>query len=212
MEMYEFWVHDGAIISDMSYSFIVGIDEVGRGPIAGPVCVGMVIMEKKNEKVLRGIKDSKKLNPKKREEWFKKISWFKREKKLDFFYAMIGPSVIDKIGINKAIQKAINNCCSKYLAKCSTPGVEHFVLLDGGLKAPEEFKNQKTIIKGDEKIPVISAASIVAKVMRDRRMVTFSKKYPKYGFEKHKGYGTKNHYKKIKKSGLSPIHRISFIH
>ena len=86
------------------------------------------------------------------------------------------------------------------------------IFLDGGLKAPVEYVNQKTIIKGDELFPVISLASIVAKVTRDNLMTKHSKEYPEYGFEKHSGYGTKTHYDAIKKYGLTPIHRKSFIH
>jgi len=171
------------------------------------------------------------LSQKGREEWFKKIKVWKKEGKLDFSYAMIAPSVIDKIGINPAIQKAINVVTTKIISTAiyrSTYKINSRVnsrvaseqdsillilevLLDGGLKAQKEFKNQKTIIKGDEKIAVISAASIVAKVMRDRLMVKLSKKYPKYGFKKHKGYGTTEHYKNIEKYGLIRTHRKSFL-
>lgn len=85
------------------------------------------------------------------------------------------------------------------------------VLLDGGLKAPDEYKDQKTIIKGDEKEVCIALASIIAKVIRDRYMVKIAQKYPKYGFEEHKGYGTKKHYEAIQKSGISPLHRLCFL-
>jgi ribonuclease HII len=207
MEMYKFLFGHGAIISDTMNQLVAGIDEVGRGPIAGPVCVGMVMMKKKDSILLKGIKDSKKLSEKKREEWFLKIKKFKKEGKLDFTYKMIAPGMIDEIGINPAINLAICRAC-KGLAFASSAMK---VLLDGGLRAPAEFKNQKTIIKGDEKIHVISAASVVAKVMRDRLMVRLARKHPEYGFERHKGYGTKEHYKNIEKYGLISEHRKSYL-
>mgnify|MGYP001992199029 FL=1 len=196
--------HDDAIISDMAIRFTAGIDEAGRGPIAGPVCVGMVVMRKGNEKFLKGIKDSKKLSEKKREEWFEKIKQLKKEGKLDFCYKMVSNKIIDKKGIVFSVQLGIEKNLDG--VKSSTK-----ILLDGSLKAPAKFKSQKTIIGGDNKVKVISAASVVAKVMRDKRMKLLAKKYPRYGLEKHKGYGTKEHYKKIKKFGLSRVHRKSYI-
>ena len=97
------------------------------------------------------------------------------------------------------------------LLKKAKVGLKTKIYLDGGLKAPKKYINQKTVIKGDEKIPIIAAASIVAKVTRDGKMRKFAEKYPKYGFEKHKGYGTKEHFSRIKKFGLSPEHRRSFL-
>jgi len=187
--------------------YVVGIDEAGRGPIAGPVCVGLIIIKEKDQFLLKGIRDSKKLSEKQREEWFKKIKSLKREGKLDFSYKMISPQFIDKSGITKAITKAVHHCCSK--VNKNPDSVK--ILLDGSLRAPDKFKNQETIIGGDDKFEVISAASVVAKVSRDRVMVRLAEKSPYYGFEKHKGYSTKEHYKKIKKNGLSKAHRRTFI-
>jgi ribonuclease HII len=182
--------------------YIIGIDEAGRGPLAGPVSVGLVMISQKDRNILKGIKDSKKLSEKRREEWFEKL---KKEKKVFYTCAMVGPKVIDERGISYAIRLAVKKVCLRTGKKnCE-------ILLDGILHAPKIYKNQKTIIKGDEKIPVISAASIVAKVTRDRKMKVLSKKYPKYEFEKHKGYGTKDHYIKIKKYGRCKIHRKSFL-
>jgi ribonuclease HII len=186
----------------------IGIDEVGRGPIAGPVAVGAFRINKKLD--LKNIKiplrDSKKLSREQREIWFKQIKIWQKEGKCDFAVTMISAKEIDRIGIALAIKRAL----SRSIFRLSTLHFE-LVLLDGGLKAPIEFKNQKTIIKGDEKEPVISFASIVAKVTRDRYMFTQAKKYPMYGFENHVGYGTKAHYEAIKKYGMLDIHRKSFL-
>jgi len=168
--------------------------------LAGPVAVGAVAGSL-NSKILKGIKDSKKLNAKQREEWYKKIK--SKKSNLKSFCVFISHKTIDKINVYQATLLGVEKVLKKFKRK---PGL---VLLDGSLCAPKEYK-QKTIIKGDEKIPLISAASIIAKVSRDRKMLREHKKTPHYDFDKHKGYGTKLHYKKIKKHGLSHIHRRSF--
>lgn len=186
--------------------YLIGIDEVGRGPLAGPVCVCSFIVSKNfNMSVFNGIRDSKKLSARKREEWFEKIKELKKKRLVDYKIAYISNSEIDKIGISKSIQKAINKCLKNINPKTCR------VLLDGGIKAPKKFLNQKTIIKGDEKEKVISLASIVAKVSRDELMCNLSKKYPKYEFHRHKGYGTALHIKKIKKHGICKIHRKTYL-
>lgn len=188
--------------------YIVGIDEVGRGSVAGPVAVGIVVVPKDFDwKFFRGIKDSKKLSQKEREKWLKKVKVKKAEGKINFCVSMVGNEMIDKKGISFCIKRAI----SRSLNSLNLKPNECRVLLDGGLKAPEEFIFQKTVIKGDEKIKVISCASVLAKVRRDRFMKRMAEIYPEYGFEKHKGYGTKLHFSKIKKHGLTPIHRRSFL-
>jgi len=202
--------------------YLIGIDEVGRGPLAGPVCVCSFIILKDNERrrsqiknrrltqmgtknfsmsVFSGVRDSKKLSAKKREEWFEKIKELKKEGIVNYKIAYVSNSEIDKIGISKSIQNAINKCLKNINPKTCR------VLLDGGIKAPEKFLNQKTIIKGDEKEKVITLASIIAKVSRDKIMCDFAKKYPQYEFQKNKGYGTTEHIKKIKKYGPCKIHR-----
>ena len=187
---------------------IVGIDEVGRGPIAGPVTVCTCVVPNNFDfEKFEGIKDSKKLSPKKRQEWFAKISDLKSCGELDFTFSSVSAKEIDEIGIAPAIKKALN----KSLEKLALNPLLTTVKLDGSLKAPKEFIFQETIIKGDEKIPIISAASIVAKVTRDKYMTEQSEIYPLYGFEKHKGYGTVEHYKSIHKHGISPLHRKSFL-
>jgi ribonuclease HII len=217
----------------------IGIDEVGRGPLAGPVAVCAFLMkddsflENQKEKKLPKLKDSKKLSKKQREVWFEFLKKQKEEGKCDYAVSFVSPENIDKFGIAKCIQKALNeslkkieeqNClnfcpCRPQYSGLSGENLDNSVeqsfckiFLDGGLHAPVEYVNQETIIRGDELHPVISLASIVAKVSRDAIMTKYSKNYPEYGFEKHSGYGTKVHYEAIKKHGQTPIHRRSFIH
>jgi ribonuclease HII len=200
---------------DKPYKYIIGIDEVGRGPIAGPVAVcaflikDTAILENQKDKKLPKLKDSKKLSKKQREVWFEYLKVAKTEGFCDFSVSFVSSENIDKFGINKCIQKALNES----LKKVTAPEIIEFkIFLDGGLHAPVEYINQETVIRGDELHPVISMASIIAKVMRDRVMDNFAKKYPEYGFENHVGYGTKAHYDAIKKHGQTPIHRKTFIH
>jgi ribonuclease HII len=187
----------------------IGIDEVGRGPLAGPVCVAAFMLKGKLNTTLK-LKDSKKLSQKQRELWFKKISLLKKEGKCDFALTYVSAQAIDKIGISKAIKKALETSLQK-LVDTHALHVRTRILLDGGLKAPISFSNQKTIIKGDEKEQSIALASIVAKVSRDRLMVRLAKKHASYGFEFHKGYGTSLHYQQLKIHGMSPIHRRTFL-
>lgn len=187
----------------------VGIDEVGRGPLAGPVavCSFLWFSGERFPKELEGIKDSKKCTQRKREEWFAKIVQFKKEGKCDFKVEFKSAKYIDTNGISKAIRECVRLSLSFLLLN----PVEVYVLLDGGLKAPQEFVFQETIIQGDAKECVISAASIMAKVTRDRYMVRLAKKYPHYGFDSHKGYGTLIHRTSIRKNGISKEHRKTFI-
>ncbi|KKP56554.1 MAG: Ribonuclease HII [Parcubacteria group bacterium GW2011_GWC1_34_10] len=197
--------------------WIIGIDEVGRGPLAGPVSVGVFMTDKKTGNwILKNIfenklRDSKKLSAKKREKNYKKFLELKKLNKISFSVSHISNKIIDKKGISKAIQtgvkKSLKELHHTFLMKKGNPS---FIRLDGLLKAPKEFKNQKTIIKGDEKDVFIACASIVAKVSRDNLMCKLALKYPQYNFETHKGYGTLLHRHLIKKLGLSEIHRKSF--
>ncbi len=189
---------------------VIGIDEVGRGPLAGPVAVcafylDSYILNLKSFSI--PLRDSKKLTQKQRELWYTQILIWQKAGKCDFCVTMISAKTIDTIGIAPAIKRAL----ARSLYKLSTFDFQLEVLLDGGLKAPVEFKNQKTYIKGDEKFPAIALASIVAKVIRDRHMQKQAKKFPEYGFETHVGYGTRKHYEAIKKHGLTPLHRRSFL-
>lgn len=187
------------------YKFIIGIDEVGRGSLAGPVMSVAVLLKK--TKFKNRIDDSKKLTPKLRQRSCKEI--------LDNSYAAVGivsEVIIDKINIHQAtrlsMEIALENLI-KCLVKNKINLKNLYVLVDGNvyLKTSHQFQN---IIKGDQKSLSIASASIVAKVMRDRLMCVYDKIYPHYGFGKHKGYGTKEHFCAIKKFGISPIHRKTF--
>ncbi len=194
--------------------YIIGIDEVGRGPLAGPVAVGAVLIYaehyKKVAKLFPVIKDSKKLSAKKREEWLVKIRDAEKAGFLVTSVAFVTSSSIDKNGLAPSIRTALAKALTVVVPTKGRP-LWARVLLDGGLRAPAGYENQETIIKGDEKELVIALASIVAKVTRDARMVKLGKKFPEYGFEKHKGYGTRGHYSAIKKHGITPHHRKSFL-
>ncbi len=195
----------------MAPQFIIGIDEVGRGPIAGPLCVGACMIQQKDRRVfsnvVRGIRDSKQLSPQKREQWNRVLFGAQEQGICSVRTVMVSEKVIDTKGLTFALRFAIKRVL--HLLKVDPRACE--VLLDGGIKAPLVFPFQKTIIKGDEKIPLIGAASIVAKVRRDRYMVQVSKRYPQYGFERHKGYGTREHYMALRKQGISKVHRRSFL-
>jgi ribonuclease HII len=187
---------------------LIGIDEVGRGPLAGPVavCACMVAADFDMAR-LSGIRDSKKLSTQKREAWFANISAMKAEGSLDFAYAAVSAADIDASGIASAIRRAVAEC----LDALHAPHDASHIFLDGSLHAPARFIRQETIIKGDEKVPIISAASIVAKVLRDRSMDEEARRYPAYGFDAHKGYGTAAHRTAIKRHGITPLHRKSFL-
>ena len=186
-----------------------GIDEAGRGPLAGPVSVA--VFGTKNGFNIKGFpkgKDSKKMSEKEREKWMGIFEYEKKNRNIFFEQAFFSAKVIDKKGIVFAINSAMKKC----LKKLEKVGLDKdsMILLDGALLAPSEFLSQKTIIKGDEKEKVIACASIIAKVKRDKLMIKLSKKYPDYGLDIHKGYGTLKHRQAIKKLGLSPIHRKTF--
>ncbi len=197
----------------MSIIYKIGIDEVGRGPVAGPVAVGAVLIEINKEEdvknVLDKITDSKKLSEKKREEYFKKIQELKKDNKLNSAVCMVSAKEIDKFGIVPAIQKSLDCALEKVSFGLKKDKIE--VLLDGGLKCSSDFVHQKTIIKGDEKEFVISVASVVAKVLRDKKMKEYAKEFDGYFLEKNKGYGTSKHLQAIRQKGISSIHRKTFL-
>lgn len=184
-----------------------GIDEAGRGPLAGPVAVGAVaIPQGFNKKFFKGIKDSKQLTHEERELWFSLALEAKKKGELDFRVALVSERVIDRHGISYALRLGIRRCLSKLGV---TP--DSHIFLDGALKAPPNFTHQLTVVKGDEKIPIISLASIVAKVTRDRKMVSLSKKFPEFSFHINKGYGTLKHRQALVKYGSSDLHRRTFL-
>jgi|SRR3989344_45226 len=175
---------------------VIGIDEAGRGPLAGPMVIAAVAGIATRE--LHGIRDSKKLTRLAREHWYRIL-----KQRAICQYVSVSASKIDRDGISRSAREAIATLLKKF------PVSPDMVLLDGSIFAPPEYR-QKTIIKGDEKIPLISAASVIAKVTRDRHMQRLHAKYPQYNFAQHKGYGTKAHFASIKKHGLSAIHRKTF--
>lgn len=183
------------------FKMIGGIDEAGRGPLAGPVVAACCILDP-NEKIL-GLDDSKKLSEKKREELFVTI----KEKALAYAVCSSSPEEIDDINILEATKKAMRNCVKELAAKGQSPDI----LLIDAVNLSGTGLDVIPIIKGDAKSVSIAAASILAKVTRDHMMMEYDKMYPGYGFAKHKGYGTKDHYAAIREKGMTPIHRRSFL-
>ena len=180
------------------YECICGIDEAGRGPLAGPVVAGAVILPKDCE--ILYLNDSKKLSAAKREELYDEIM----EKAVAAAVGMASPARIDEINILQATYEAMREAISKL-------AVEPGILLNDAVTIPEMIIPQVPIIKGDAKSVSIAAASILAKVTRDRLMVEYEKVMPEFGFPGHKGYGSKEHIEAIKKYGPTPIHRKTFI-
>ena len=181
-----------------SFSYICGIDEVGRGPLAGPVVAGAVILPKDCD--ILYLNDSKQLSEKKREELYALIM----EKALATGLGVVVPERIDEINILQATYEAMRQAIGKL--KCQPQ-----LLLNDAVTIPGVSIKQVPIIKGDAKSISIAAASIIAKVTRDRMMVEYDRTYPQYGFASNKGYGAKAHIEAIKKFGPTPIHRRSFI-
>jgi len=193
-------------------SYIIGIDEAGRGPLAGPLSICAFTVSREYSKiVLKRAGDSKQISEKNREEIFNEVVTFKKQKKCFFEVTLVSAKIIDKKGISYAIRAGLKKSLEKVVKQINKKPAEVLVLMDGSLKAPEEYINQNTIIRGDSLVPVIGMASIMAKVTRDKHMRRLSKKYPKYGFEIHKGYGTKAHYGAIRRYGISEIHRKTWI-
>ena len=187
------------------YSVIIGVDEVGRGSLAGPVVVGAVFIKK--FKFKNRIDDSKKLTPAQREKAFLEIA---RQSVFDI--GIMNEEAVDNINVSKAAALAVDVAVTRLLSRLKSPKPTFkntFLLLDGRLRSslPYRFKE---IIGGDSLSLSIAAASIVAKVLRDRMMVLYHRIYPVYDFAAHKGYGTKRHRENIKKYGLSPLHRKTF--
>lgn len=177
--------------------YVAGVDEVGRGPLAGPVVCSAVILPL--DDIIEGVDDSKKLSKKKREVLYDKII----EKAISYSICQIEPKEIDEINILQATKKCMKACIESLK-------VEPDVVLVDAVKLDVSVKTVP-IIKGDLKSYSIGAASILAKVYRDRLMEEYSIKYPQYGFERNSGYGTKEHIEKIKEIGSCPIHRKTFI-
>ncbi len=180
------------------YATICGVDEAGRGPLCGPVCVAAVILDENI--IIDGLNDSKKLTEKKRAELFPII----KQHAKSYSIVMIGPEVIDEINILNATLLGMKNAVENLNI---TPNL---ALIDGN-KCPDLLLKSQAVVKGDSFSASIAAASVLAKVARDMHMEELSAKYPQYLFEKHKGYPTKQHYEIIEKHGILPFYRKSFL-
>ena len=185
-------------LKEKGFKYIAGVDEAGRGPLAGPVYAAAVVLPDGAE--LSGINDSKKLTPKKREELFDKIT----EIAISYAIFSVDEKEIDEINILNATHKAMNGAVNSLTQK------PDYVIIDGNSIKGMEIAHE-TVVKGDAKSISIAAASILAKVARDRYIDEMGKVYPEYGFENHKGYGTKAHTDAILKYGVCPIHRRTFL-
>ena len=212
------------------YQIIIGLDEAGRGSLAGPVAAAGVMInlnqginkiKKQSSKqsfqeILKKTKDSKQLTPKQRENIFQLV---KKSSLINFAYSFISAKTIDKININQATQKAMLNCLQKII-KTKIKNIQNkkiLILIDGNQPLSltnQLFKNKKikqqTIVRGDDKVFSIALASVIAKTQRDQKMKKLALKYPQYQLDLHKGYGTKKHLQLLKKYGLSEIHRQSY--
>lgn len=184
---------------EKGYKYIAGVDEAGRGPLAGPVCAAAVILPK--DLLIEGVDDSKKLSEKKREALYDIII----EKAVAWATVFVEPEIIDEINIRQATHLAMQKAVDALSVK------PDFMLIDGNDKISFNNVDCDYIVKGDAKFECIAAASIVAKVTRDRYMKEMDGVYPGYDFAKNKGYGTKTHMLGIREKGLTPIHRRSFI-
>lgn len=185
--------------TEKGFQLICGIDEAGRGPLAGPVCAAAVIFPIGTE--IEGLNDSKKLTEKKREMLFPIIT----KKAIAYGIGFASEQEIDEINILNATFLAMRRAVE---ALGISPDL---LLIDGNQKPKIGVGEEVTVIKGDAKSVSVAAASVLAKVSRDRYMLEKAQEYPQYAFEKHKGYGTKLHYEKIAEYGVSPIHRKTFL-
>ena len=186
-------------IIESGTKIVAGVDEAGRGPLAGPVCAAAVILPVDLE--IEGLNDSKKLSEKKREKLYDIII----DKAVAYDIQLVDNEIIDEINILQATMLAMTNAVNSLSVK------PDFVIIDGN-RLPEQLEiPAKAVVKGDAKSMSIAAASILAKVTRDRLMLELAKEYPEYEFERHKGYGTKLHCEKLREFGPCKIHRRTFI-
>ena len=191
------WEIENSLYSE-GYKMICGVDEAGRGPLAGPVCAAAVILPKGLE--LPGLNDSKKLTDKKRRELFPII----KEQAIAYGIGLASHEEIDEINILQATYLAMERAIAQLEGKAE------FALIDG-IRAKDFRLPVRTVVKGDSLSASIAAASVLAKVTRDDIMLEMAEKYPEYGFEVHKGYGTKAHYEALRNHGHSSIHRMTFL-
>lgn len=184
--------------AENGFTAVCGVDEAGRGPLAGPVCAAAVILPQ--GLIIEGLNDSKKLSEKKREMLYDKVT----ENALAWSVAFASEEEIDEINILQATFLAMKRAVEGLGIKAD------YALIDGNRMPPLDI-NGETVIKGDSLSMSIAAASIIAKVTRDRLMLEIDKEYPQYLFSQHKGYGTALHYEMLEKHGVSPVHRRSFL-
>ena len=187
------------LYKEKNLQYICGIDEAGRGPLAGPVVVAAVIMPK--DSMIEGVNDSKKVSEKKREKLYELII----EEAISYSVGIVDQNDIDRINILNATKAGLTEAVRTLKVK------PELILVDALTNIDTCGVPYQSIIKGDAKSYSIAAASIIAKVTRDRIMREWDKVYPQYGFEKHKGYGTAAHISAIKENGLCPLHRLSFV-
>ncbi len=212
----------------VSNSYVIGIDEVGRGALAGPVVVAAVWLPARGSPAiikaakLGILKDSKKLSALRREAWAK---YFRRHAEVDFAIARVYPRGIERMNISAAANRAAERAFERLVAKRVTAAattktnanIKVSIFLDGGLflgsraNQLKQYKQAKTIVKADERIAAVAAASIIAKVARDRFMTKLAAKYPRYHFAVHKGYGTALHRAALSKFGPCEAHRLTFL-
>ena len=193
----DLWEIENEII-ESGISPVCGVDEAGRGPLAGPVCAAAVILPR--DLIIDGLDDSKKLTEKKRDALFDVI----REQAVSYGIAFAAVEEIETLNILNATYLAMNRAIGMLSV---SPAL---ALIDGNRNAGIELPS-RCIVKGDSKCASIAAASILAKVTRDRYMYEMAEKYPQYGFDRHKGYGTAAHYAALREYGPSEIHRMSFL-
>jgi ribonuclease HII len=183
---------------------VVGVDEAGRGPLAGPVAAGAVVVHSERQ-VVALVKDSKKMAPWQREKAFEEI----KQKSSGFGIGLVGPQEIDELGIALAVQKAMSLALKE--VKDNFDLEIDWVIVDGSRVKPLPGYEFQRIAGGDGLHYSIAAASVLAKVSRDRLMKKLAQEFPQYGFERHVGYGTRTHFEAIKKYGLCPLHRKTFL-
>ena len=183
---------------EKGYQYVCGVDEAGRGPLAGPVCAAAVILPK--GLIIDGVNDSKKLTEKKREALFDVIC----ESALAYSIVFADVAEIEEVNILRATMNAMKRAVEGLDVKAD------FAYIDGNTMPPIEIDGE-CVVKGDAKSMSVACASILAKVSRDRLMLKYAEEYPQYGFEKHKGYGTKLHTEALKEFGPCPVHRLSFL-
>ncbi len=196
---------------------VIGIDEVGRGALAGPVTVAafaLVNAAHLHDSPHPPLRDSKQLTPSQREVWVHHIRAWKRKHPSDIFFAIesMPPRAVDRLNISEAANQAATKALDRVLARMGAHA-DIEVILDGGLHLRKEFiglRRIRTLIKADERFDAVKLASIVAKVARDRKLISFHARYPRYHFPNHKGYGTKEHLNAIRAHGISPMHRLTF--